>query len=109
MIPINGVKHLLWRAVDANADTLYILVQTRRNAKAAKRFMARLITQFGQPRVVVTDKLRSYTSRLPIKRRKLTTAPTRDVTTGLRAVTGQHDDEKRSWAGSNHPDRHNGS
>ena len=60
VIPINGVKHWLWRAVDANGDTLDILVQTRRNAKAAKRFMARLIAQFGKPRVVITDKLRSY-------------------------------------------------
>ena len=60
VIPINGVKHWLWRAVDANGDTLDILVQTRRNAKAAKRFLARLITQFGQPRVIITDKLRSY-------------------------------------------------
>jgi putative transposase len=39
---------------------LDILVQTRRNAKAAKRFLARLIAQFGQPRVIITDKLRSY-------------------------------------------------
>jgi len=60
VIPINGVKHWLWRAVDANGDVLDILVQTRQNAKAAKRFMARLISQFCQPRVVITDKLRSY-------------------------------------------------
>lgn len=60
VIPINGVKHWLWRAVDANGDTLDILVQTRRNAKAAKRFMARLIAQFGKPRVIIADKLRSY-------------------------------------------------
>ena len=60
VIPINGVKHWLWRAVDANGDMLDILVQTRRNAKAAKRFLRRLIAQFGQPRVVITDKLRSY-------------------------------------------------
>ena len=60
VIAINGVKHWLWRAVDANGDTLNILVQTRRNAKAAKRFLARLIAQFCQPRVVITDKLRSY-------------------------------------------------
>jgi len=60
VIPINGVKHWLWRAIDANGDTLDILVQTRRNAKAAKRFLARLIARFGQPRVVITDKLRSY-------------------------------------------------
>lgn len=43
-----------------------ILVQTRRNAKAAKRFLTRLIAQFGQPRTVITDKLRSYTK--PIAR-----------------------------------------
>jgi len=60
VIPINGVKHWLWRAVDAKGDTLDILGQTRRNAKAAKRFLARLIAQFGQPRVVITDKLRRY-------------------------------------------------
>jgi len=47
VIPINGVKHQLWRAADASGDVLDILVQDRRNAKAAKRFMARLITQFG--------------------------------------------------------------
>src|SRR5680860_1910829 len=66
VIPINGVKHWLWRAVDVNGDTLDILVQTRCNAKAAKRFLTRLIAQFGQPRVVITDKLRSYTK--PIAR-----------------------------------------
>ena len=60
VIPIRGRKHWLWRAVDANGDTLDILVQTRRNAKAAKRFLARLIARFGRPRVVITDKLRSY-------------------------------------------------
>ena len=60
VIPINGVKHWLWRAVDANGDVLDILVQTRRNAKAAKRFMTKLIAQYGQPRVIITDKLRSY-------------------------------------------------
>lgn len=60
MILINGVKHWLWRAVDANGDTLDILVQMRCNAKAAKRFLARLIAQFGQPRVIIIDKLHSY-------------------------------------------------
>jgi putative transposase len=60
VVPINCVKHGLWRAVDANCDRLDILVQTRRNAKVAKRCLARLIAQFGHPRVVITDKLRSY-------------------------------------------------
>ncbi|WP_282158722.1 IS6 family transposase [Shimia thalassica] len=60
VIPINGVKHWLWRAVDANGDVLDILVQKHRNAKAAKRFLRCLIDRFGTPRVVITDKLRSY-------------------------------------------------
>ncbi|MDO6587887.1 IS6 family transposase [Salipiger sp. 1_MG-2023] len=60
VVPINGAKQWLWRAVDANGDVLDILVQPRRNAKAAKRFLARLIARYGKPRVVVTDKLRSY-------------------------------------------------
>ncbi|SEA99018.1 putative transposase [Rubrimonas cliftonensis] len=59
VVAINGVNHWLWRAVDANGDVLDILVQPRRNAKAAKRFLKRLIARFGEPRVV-TDKLRSY-------------------------------------------------
>ncbi|MEM6890750.1 MAG: IS6 family transposase [Pseudomonadota bacterium] len=60
VIPINGRKYWLWRAVDANGDTVDILVQTRRNAKAARRFLNRWISQFGEPLVVITDKLRSY-------------------------------------------------
>jgi putative transposase len=35
-------------------------VQTRRNAKAAKRFFQRLLSRFGEPKVVIADKLRSY-------------------------------------------------
>ncbi|MCZ4354626.1 IS6 family transposase [Roseovarius aestuarii] len=65
VITIRDKKHWLWRAIDANGDVLDILVQTRRSAKAAKRFFRRLVTKFGEPRVVITDKLRSYIS--PIK------------------------------------------
>ena len=65
VIPINGEKQWLWRAVDANGDVLDILVQKHRNAKAAKRFLQRLIDRFGEPRVIITDKLRSYIK--PIK------------------------------------------
>lgn len=60
VIPINGLKRWLRRRVDVKGDTLDILVQTPRNAKAAKRFLRRLIAQFGQPRVIITGKLRSY-------------------------------------------------
>lgn len=60
VIPINGEAHWLWRAIDANGDVLDILVQKRRNAKAAKRFFRRLVKDYGRPRVLVSDKLRSY-------------------------------------------------
>ena len=60
VITIRGKKHWLWRTIDANGDTLDILVQTRRNAKAARRFFNHLVEQFGPPRVAITDKLRSY-------------------------------------------------
>ncbi|WP_255733585.1 IS6 family transposase [Ruegeria sp. Ofav3-42] len=60
VIMIRGKKHWLWRAIAANGDTLDILVQTRRNAKAARRFFRWLVAKFGEPRVVITDKLRSY-------------------------------------------------
>ena len=60
VITIGGKKFWLWRAIDTDGDVLDILVQARRNTKAAKRFFSRLVRQFGQPRVVVTDKLGSY-------------------------------------------------
>ena len=72
VITIRGKKHWLWRAIDAKGDVLDILVQARRNAKAAKRFFQRLVSQFGEPRVVITDKLRSYIK--PVK----TLAPNAD-------------------------------
>lgn len=60
VLPIKGVKIWLWRAIDGKGDVLDILVQPRRNAKAAKRFLRQLIAHFGQPRVIITEKLRRY-------------------------------------------------
>ena len=60
-LTINGRRHYLWRAVDQDGNVLDILVQPRRDAKAAKRFFRKLLTkQCRAPRVLVTDKLRSY-------------------------------------------------
>lgn len=59
-LKINGVRHYLWRAVDQDGTVLDILLQSKRDAKAAKRFMAKLMKkQRRTPRVLVTDKLRS--------------------------------------------------
>jgi putative transposase len=55
------MQHYLWRAVDQDGVVLDILVQPRRDAQAAKRFFKRLLTGLQyEPRVIVTDKLRSY-------------------------------------------------
>ena len=59
VIMIRGQKNWLWRAVNANGDVLETLVQSRRNAPAAKRFLKKLMKRWGVPRVLVTHKLRS--------------------------------------------------
>ncbi|MFD5337843.1 IS6 family transposase [Streptomyces hawaiiensis] len=60
-IKINGEQKYLWRAVDQDGMVLDILVQNRRDRTAAKRFFRRLLKTAGVvPRVIVTDKLRSY-------------------------------------------------
>jgi putative transposase len=61
VIQIAGKKHWLWRAVDQDGYILDEIVQTRRNTKAAKRLLTRLLKKQGcPPRRMVTDKLGSY-------------------------------------------------
>jgi putative transposase len=58
---INGVQHYLWRAVNQDGNILDILVQIRRNKKAAKKFFRKLLKGLTYvPRVIITDKLKSY-------------------------------------------------
>jgi putative transposase len=60
-VKINGTTHYLWRAVDQHGDVLDILVQSRRNAVAARWFFRKLLKGLRYvPRVLVTDKLASY-------------------------------------------------
>jgi putative transposase len=61
VLTIRGQKHYLWRAVDQDGNVLDILVQSRRHKKAAKRFFRKLLKGLHYvPRVIITDKLRSY-------------------------------------------------
>lgn len=58
---INGAPHYPWRAVDQGGDVLDILVQSRRNQRAAMRFFRKLLKGLQYvPRVLVTDTLASY-------------------------------------------------
>ena len=60
-IKIHGEQHYLWRAVDQDCEVVDVFLQKRRNAKAAKRFFKRMLKKHkGEPRKIVTDKLRSY-------------------------------------------------
>ncbi|MFL4910777.1 IS6 family transposase [Streptomyces sp. MMS24-I2-30] len=60
-VKINGERKYLWRAVDADGNVLDILLQSRRDMAAARRFFRRLMQKtLAVPRVIVTDKLRSY-------------------------------------------------
>src|SRR3954462_10049675 len=59
-----AVKRMyLWRAVDHEGEALDMLVQSRRDSRAALRLMRKLLKKQGfVPKLLVTDKLRSYAS-----------------------------------------------
>jgi putative transposase len=60
-VKINGKQHYLWRAVDQDGAVVDVLLQTKRDGAAARRFFKRLLRSHGsEPRKIVTDKLRSY-------------------------------------------------
>jgi putative transposase len=61
VVTISGQKHWLWRAVDQDGYVLDEVVQSRRDTKAAKRLLKRLLRKQGcPPRRMITDKLGSY-------------------------------------------------
>jgi putative transposase len=60
-VKINGKQHYLWRAVDQDGEVVDVFLPARRDGAAAKRFFKRLLRSHGgEPRKIVTDKLRSY-------------------------------------------------
>jgi len=98
-IKINGRQHYLWRAVDQDGEVVDIYLQKRRDGKAAKRFFKRFLRKNkGEPRKIVTDKLRSYgvahrelipssihdTSQYANNRSELSHQPTRVRERGMR-------------------------
>ena len=60
-VKIRGQQQYLWRAVGQDGDVIDILVQSRRDGRAAKRFFRKLLkTQGEEPSRLVTDQLGSY-------------------------------------------------
>jgi len=98
-VKIDGKQHYLWRAVDQDGEVVDVFLQARRDGKAAKRFFKRLLRSHGgEPRKIVTDKLRSYgvahrelmpdvihdTSQYANNRAELSHQPTRVRERGMR-------------------------
>ncbi len=59
-VKINGETHYLWRAVDHEGEVLEAFVTKRRNRQAALKFLRKAMKRYGQPKTIVTDRLKSY-------------------------------------------------
>jgi len=65
---INGKQHYLWSAVDQDGEVVDVYLQAKRDRAAAKRFFKCMIRNHGgEPRNIVTDKLRGY----PVAQREI--------------------------------------
>ena len=65
-VKINGETHYLWRAVDHEGEVLESYVTKRRDRKAALKFIRKSMKRYGNPAVIVTDKLRSYVAAMKV-------------------------------------------
>ena len=59
-VRVNGEIHYLRRAVDHEGEVLEVFATKRRGRRAALRFLKRTMKRYGRPKVIVTDRLRSY-------------------------------------------------
>ena len=65
-VKINGETHHLWQAVDHEGEVLERHVTKRRDGKAALKFIRKSMKRYGNPAVIVTDKLRSYDAAMKV-------------------------------------------
>ncbi|MEX0828138.1 MAG: IS6 family transposase [Haliea sp.] len=65
-VKINGETHYLSRAVDHEGEVLEVYVSKRRNRKAAMAFLKKIMKRFGETRVIVIDRLRSYRTAMTL-------------------------------------------
>lgn len=63
-VKINGERHYLWRAVDHEGEVLESFVTKTRDKKAALKFPKKAMRKHGRPKVIITDRLRSYGAAL---------------------------------------------
>jgi putative transposase len=65
-VKINGKTHYLWRAVDHEGEVLESYVTKRRDRKAALKSLRKSMMRYGNPEIIVTDKLRSYGAAMKV-------------------------------------------
>jgi putative transposase len=65
-VKINGETHYLWRAVDHEGKVLEAYVSKRRDRKSALVFLKKIMKKYGAPKVIVTDRLKSYRAAMKI-------------------------------------------
>ncbi len=65
-VRINGETYYLWRAVDHEGEILEAFVTKRRDRDAALRFLRKTMKRYGRPKIIVTDKLRSYRAAMKV-------------------------------------------
>jgi len=65
-VRINEETHYLWRAVDHEGEVLEVFATKRRDRKAALKFLKRAMKRYGPPKVIVTDRLRSYRAAMTV-------------------------------------------
>lgn len=65
-VRINSETHYLWRAVDHEGQVLEVFATKRRDHRAALQFLKRAMKRYGQPRLIVTDRLRSYRAAMNV-------------------------------------------
>ena len=67
VLRINGVRMFMWRAVDKEGEVLDVLVQKRRNKKAALKLLRKLLKNQGvAPETIITDGLKSYPAAMKV-------------------------------------------
>jgi transposase-like protein len=65
-VKINGETHYLSRVVDHHGEVLETFVAKRRDRKAALKFLIKTMKHYGQPGIIVMDKLRSYGAAMKV-------------------------------------------
>ena len=65
-VRINGEMHYLWHAVDHEGEVLEVFASKRKDRKAVIEFLKRAMKRYGQPKVLVADRLRSYRAAMNV-------------------------------------------